>query len=245
MPGLSIVIPAYNEEANVAEAIRRVSGVAQNLGMDYEIIVVNDGSRDRTGDIVRDLLPSVPNLKLVEHYPNRGYGGSLWAGFAAAAKELITFIPSDNQYDFNEIRLLVDKLTPDVALVSGWRANDSDNIVRKINRWGWNLVIRILFGYLLRDIDCGFKVFRRRVLDVIHIESSGAMIDTEMLAQMRARGYRVAEVPVRHLPRLAGSPTGANLKVVARAFRDLFRFRWRLWRELRDEKRAARTSLKP
>ena len=245
MPSLSIVMPAYNEEANIEEAVRRVSGAAQNLGTDYEIIVVNDGSRDRTGGNARRLLPSIPNLKLVEHYPNRGYGGSLRAGFAAATKELITFIPSDNQYDFNEIRLLVDKLTPDVVLVSGWRANDEDNVMRKINRWGWNLIIRILFGYLLRDIDCGFKVFRRRVLDVIHIESNGAMIDTEMLAQLRARGYRVAEVPVTHLPRLAGSPTGANLKVVARAFRDLFRFRWRLWCELRAEKRAARTSLKP
>ena len=238
MHSLSVVIPAYNEEANLAEAIRQASGVLPTLGIEYEIIAVNDGSRDRTGDAVRELLPSVPRLRLVEHYPNRGYGGALKAGFAAATMELIAFMPADNQFDFREIRLLLDKLTPGVALVSGRRINRQDNIIRKFNGFGWNTVVRLLFGYLIRDIDCGFKVFRREVLNHIHIESNGAMIDTEMLAGLRARAYRLAEVPVTHLPRTAGSPTGANLKVILRAFRDLFRFRLRLWRELRDERRA-------
>jgi len=239
MQSLSVVIPAYNEEANVAEAIRKVSKVAQMLERDYEIIVVNDGSRDRTGDVVRELLPSVPNLRLVEHFPNRGYGGSLRAGFSAATKDLIAFTPSDNQFDFSEIRLLLEKLTPGVALVSGRRVDRKDNVIRKINGFGWNLVVQVLFGPLIRDIDCGFKVFRREVLERIHIESNGAMIDTEMLAGLRARGYKLAEVPVTHLPRLAGAPTGANLKVIVRAFRDLFRFRLRLWGELREERRRA------
>ena len=245
MHSLSIIIPAYNEEANVAEAIRRVSRVAQTLGMDYEIIVVNDGSRDRTGEVVREMAPSSPNLRLVEHFPNRGYGGALKAGFAASTKELIAFLPADNQFDFSEIRLMLDKLTPDVALVSGQRVDRKDHPIRKFNAFGWNLVVRLMFGYLIKDIDCGFKVFRRWVLDRIHVESNGAMIDTEMLAEMRARGYRTAEVPVTHMPRTAGSPTGANLKVVLRAFRDLLRFRLRLWRELREERRAARTDMKP
>jgi glycosyltransferase involved in cell wall biosynthesis len=244
MHTLSIVIPAYNEEANVAEAVRRVSRTAQNLGADYEIIVVNDGSRDRTGEVVRGLMPTIPHLILVEHHPNRGYGGALKAGFAAATRDLIAFVPADNQFEFEEIRLLLAQLTPAVVLVSGRRVDRKDNAVRKFNGWGWNLVVRILFGYLIKDIDCGFKVFRRSALDHVHIESNGAMIDTEMLAGLRARGFKFAEVPVSHLPRLAGSPTGANVKVVLRAFRDLFRFRLRLWRELRDEKRLARTSAK-
>ncbi len=245
MHSLSIVIPAYNEEENVAAAIQRVSGVMQGMDRDYEIIVVNDGSRDSTGDRVRDLTPTVPHLKLVEHFPNRGYGGALKAGFAASTRELIAFTPADNQFEFSEICLLLDALTPDVVMVSGRRIDRKDNIIRKFNGWGWNTVVRILFGYLIKDIDCGFKVFRRSILDHIHVESNGAMIDTEMLAEMRARGYRIAEVPVTHLPRVAGSPTGANLKVVVRAFRDLFRFRLRLWRELREEKRTARTGAKP
>jgi glycosyltransferase involved in cell wall biosynthesis len=241
MTSLSIVLPAYNEAANVAAAVEEVSAVAQTLGMDYEIILVNDGSRDRTGEIARTgLAPRIPNFKLVEHFPNRGYGGALKAGFAAATKELITFTPSDNQFDFNEIRLLLAKLTPDITLVSGRRINRQDNFIRKLNGFGWNLVVRILFGYLIKDIDCGFKVFRRDLLNHIHVESNGAMIDTEMLAEARARKYKIAEVPVTHKPRTAGNPTGANLKVIFRAFRDLFKFRLRLWRELRDERHAAK-----
>ncbi len=239
MPSLSIVVPAYNEEANVAAAVEEVSTVAQTLNLDYEIILVNDGSRDRTGEIARnDLAGRIPNFKLVEHFPNRGYGGALKAGFAAAAKDLIAFIPADHQFDFGEIRLLLDKLTPGMTIVSGRRIDRKDDFMRKLNGLGWNLVIRILFGYLIKDIDCGFKLFRREVLNHIHIESNGAMIDTELLASARARGYKMIEVPVTHRPRLAGQPTGANLRVIVRAFRDLFRFRMRLWRELRAEKRA-------
>jgi glycosyltransferase involved in cell wall biosynthesis len=237
---LSIVIPAYNEEANVVAAVEEVSRVAQTLDIDYEIILVNDGSRDRTGEIARtELAPRILNFRLVEHFPNCGYGGALKAGFAAATKDLIAFTASDQQFKFSEITLLLDKLTPELTLVSGWRVNRQDNFIRRLNGRGWNTVVMILFGRTIHDIDCGFKVFRREALKHIHIESNGAMIDTEMLAEMRARGFKMTDVPVTHLPRTAGSPTGANLKVIFRAFRDLFRFRLRLSRELREEKRVA------
>ena len=240
---LSIVIPAYNEEANVVGAVEEVSRVAQTLNVDYEIILVNDGSRDRTGEVAQNaLVTRIPNFRLLEHYPNRGYGGALKAGFQAATKELIAFTPSDQQFKFSEITLLLDKLRPSIALVSGWRVNRQDNVIRKLNGLGWNMVVTILFGRLIHDIDCGFKLFRREMLNHIYIESNGAMIDTEMLAEAKARGYKFAEVPVTHLPRTAGSPTGANLKVIARAFRDLFIFRLRLWRELRDEKQAKKAA---
>ena len=240
MPSLSIVIPAYNEEANIVAAVEEVSNVAQTLNMDYEIIMVNDGSRDRTGDLAQsELAPRIPNFRLVEHFPNRGYGGALKAGFAAATKDLIAFTASDKQFQFSEITLLLSKLTPEMTLVSGWRVHRQDNVIRRLNGRGWNTVVLLLFGRTIHDIDCGFKVFRRSVLNHIHIESNGAMIDTEMLAEMRARGFKMTDVPVTHLPRTAGSPTGANLKVIVRAFRDLFKFRLRLSRELREEKRAA------
>ncbi len=240
MSSLSIVIPAYNEEANVVAAVEEVSRVAQTLNREYEIILVNDGSRDRTGDVARaELAPRIPNFRLVEHFPNRGYGGALKAGFAAATKDLIAFTASDKQFLFSEITGLLDQLTPEVTLVSGWRVKRQDNFLRRLNGRGWNAVVLILFGRTIHDIDCGFKVFRRDVLNHIHLESNGAMIDTELLAEMRARGYKMTDVPVTHLPRTAGSPTGANFKVIARAFRDLFKFRLRLWRELREEQRAA------
>jgi glycosyltransferase involved in cell wall biosynthesis len=234
---LSIVLPAYNEEANVGSAVESVSEVAQSLNLDYEIVVVNDGSRDHTGDVVRELQARIPHVKLVEHFPNRGYGGSLKAGFAAATCDWIAFVPSDNQFDFGEINLLMTRAA-EADIVCGYRANRQDPFVRKLNALGWNTLVRLLFGHLCRDIDCGFKLFRRELLDHVHIESNGAMIDTELLAGALARGYKIADVPVTHLPRKAGHPTGANLKVILRAFRDLVRFRLRLWRELAEERRA-------
>jgi glycosyltransferase involved in cell wall biosynthesis len=237
MSSLSIVLPAYNEEENAESAVEQVSTVAQQLGMDYEIILVNDGSTDRTGEIGHELMQCIPNFQLVEHYPNRGYGGSLKAGFAAATKDLIAFVPADNQFDFGEITRFLERVN-EADIVSGYRAERQDHFVRKFNAFGWNMLVRLLFGYLCRDIDCGFKLFRREILEHVTIVSDGAMIDTELLAGARARGFRIAEVPVTHLPRVAGEATGADLRVVARAFRDLARFRLRLSRELRGERQA-------
>jgi glycosyltransferase involved in cell wall biosynthesis len=239
MPSLSIVLPAYNEEENVAGAIEEVSTVAQQLGMDYEIILVNDGSTDRTGEIARELEQRIPNFRLVEHYPNRGYGGSLKAGFTAATKGLIAFTPADKQFVFGEITRFLAKIDQ-ADIVSGYRANRQDPLIRKFNALGWNMTVRLLFGYLCRDIDCGFKLFRREILEHVTLISDGAMIDTEFLAGAKARGYRIAEVPVTHLPRVAGHPTGANVKVIVKAFRDLARFRLRLSRELRAEREKQR-----
>jgi len=237
MSSLSIIIPAYNEEENVATTVEEVSAVAQQLEMDYEIIVVNDGSTDRTGEIGRELEQRIPNFRLVEHHPNRGYGGSLKAGYAAATTELITYVPADNQFDFREVDRFLAQID-EADIVCGYRANRQDNVIRRFNAFGWNTLVRLLFGYLCRDIDCGFKMFRRNVLEHISLVSNGAMIDTEFLAGARARGMRIAEVPVTHRPRVAGEATGANLQVIIKAFRDLLRFRQRLSQELRDEKRA-------
>ena len=236
MFSLSIVLPAYNEEETVEAAVTQVSEVAQGLAMDHEIILVNDGSADRTGDIGRGLENHIPHFRLIEHYPNRGYGGSLKAGFAAATKEWIAFTPADNQFVFDEITLLLERIG-EADIVSGYRADRQDTPIRKLNASLWNSLIRVLFGRLCRDIDCGFKLFRREVLEHVHIESNGAMIDTEFLAGAKSRGYRIVDVPVTPLPRVAGEATGADLRVIARAFRDLFRFRLRLNRELRAERR--------
>ncbi|HIE47658.1 TPA: glycosyltransferase family 2 protein [Candidatus Bipolaricaulota bacterium] len=235
MSSLSIVLPAHNEEANVESAVEEVSTVAQQLGMDYEIILVNDGSTDRTGEIGRELERRIPNFRLVEHYPNRGYGGALKAGFAAATRDWIVFFPADKQFVFSEINRLLEYID-EADIVSGYRADRQDNFVRKLNAFGWNALVRLLFGHLCRDIDCGFKLFRRELLEQVRIVSDGAMIDTEFLAGARARGFRIAEASVTHLPRVAGGATGANLRVIARAFRDLVLFRLRLSRELRGEK---------
>jgi glycosyltransferase involved in cell wall biosynthesis len=233
---LSVVLPAYNEELNVESAVEQVSATLRARQIEHEIILVNDGSTDRTGEIGRRLEGRVPRLRLVEHHPNRGYGGALKAGFAASTGDLIAFCPADNQFLFSEIDRLLAAIEG-VDVVCGYRASRKDAAIRRFNAWGWNTLVRVLFGTLCRDIDCGFKLFRRQILDRVHIVSDGAMIDTELLAGARARGFRIAEVPVTHLPRTAGEATGANLAVIARAFRDLARFRLRLSRELRQEAR--------
>lgn len=223
MKSLSVVLPAYNEEANVRTTVAEVAGVLQKLGLDHEIILVNDGSRDRTGEIGRELAAYIPEFRLVEHFPNRGYGGALKAGFAAARKELIAFFPADNQFQFQEITRLLDRHQETNAdIVCGYRAPRRDPFMRKVNAFGWNTLIRILFGYLARDIDCGFKLFRRELLNHIAIESDGALIDTEFLSCARRLGHQIKQVPVTHRPRLAGEATGADLHVIIKAFRDLW-----------------------
>jgi len=208
MFSLSIVLPTYNEEANVANVGEEVSAVAQQLSLDYEIILVNDGSTDRTGEIALEMAQRIPSFRLVSHYPNRGYGGSLKAGFAAATKDLITFVPADKQFVFREIDRFLERIA-EADIVCGYRANRQDNFIREFSAFGWNMLVRLLFGYLCRDIDCGFKLFRREVLEHVTIVSDGAMIDTEFLAGAAVRGFRIAEVPVTHLPRVAGEATGA------------------------------------
>jgi glycosyltransferase involved in cell wall biosynthesis len=232
---LSVIVLCYNESATIAAVVEQISSILQSAAMEHEIIMVNDGSSDRSGEIGRELQTRIPHFKLVEHYPNRGYGGALKAGYAAATCEWIAYVPGDHQFDFSEITLLLARADK-ADIVSGYRADRQDPLIRKLNALGWNSVVRLLFGFLSRDIDCGFKLFRRELLDHVHIESNGAMIDTEFLAGARARGYKIADVPVTHLPRQAGHPTGANLKVILKAFRDLVRFRLRLWRELAKER---------
>ncbi len=236
---ISVVLPAYNEAANVAQAVAQAAVAMQSIGAEYEIIVVDDGSRDDTAAVVERLLPATPGLRLVRHPVNRGYGGALRSGFAAAQKEFILLNAADNQFALAEATRFLP-LLPQADVVCGYRAQRQDVFIRKVNAVGWNLVVRLLFGYLARDIDCGFKVFRRSILEHVHLTSNGAMVDTELLAGAKARGYRIAEVAVSHFPRREGRATGANPRVILRAFRDLAIFRVHLWQELANEKSTKR-----
>jgi glycosyltransferase involved in cell wall biosynthesis len=237
MHSISVVIPAYNEAPNVAKAVESATIALDKITSDYEIIVVDDGSRDGTSDVVKGVLPRFPRLRLVRNEPNRGYGGALRRGFDEATKELILFAPADNQFDLEETPRLLALIDQGADIASGHRAERNDPLIRRLNGLGWNTTIRLLFGFLSSDIDCGFKVFKRSILARVPLYSSGAMIDTELMAGAKARGYVIKDTPVTHLPRTAGKPTGANLRVILRAFRDLFRFRLRLNAELAQEKR--------
>ncbi|NLS78788.1 MAG: glycosyltransferase family 2 protein [Chloroflexi bacterium] len=236
VPSISAVLPAWNEEANVEKAVRDVTAVLESLGGDFEVIVVDDGSRDRTGEVVKGLMPEFPRLRLVPHPVNRGYGGALRSGFTAATKELVFLTPADNQFDVQELHKLLP-LIPEADIINPYRANRQDPAHRRLNAAAWNGLMRLLFGYVARDIDCGFKLFRRAVINRVTLTSNGAFLDTELLVGAKARGLRIVETPVTHLPRTAGSQTGAKLRVILKAFRELIRYWWRLRRELANERK--------
>ncbi len=239
---LSVVIPAYNEEKNIATCLTNVHTVLQGLSdIDWEIIVVNDGSKDQTGVIAKSFIKKIPNLKIVDNRPNRGYGGSLKRGFQTAKKDFIVFVPSDNQFDFSELPKFISKQAETGAdIVSGIRpSGGKDNLYRLLLRWTWNTLGRAAFGYLASDIDCGFKLFRRDILKRVSLPSDGAMVDTQLFAGARARGMKVAELEVTHLPRTAGSSTGGNFKVAAKAGLELLAFWWQLKQEIMVEQGRA------
>ena len=236
--GISMVLPAYNEEANIARAVADADAALASTGLDCELVVVNDGSRDRTGEILRELAEQYPRLVVVEHLPNRGYGGALRAGFAAATRDWIFQSDSDNQFVYGELTKLIERARG-YDFVAGYRSPRRDPVLRKLNGWGWNLLIRVLFGYVVRDIDCAFRLFHRSVLERVPLSSDGAMISAELVVGAKARGYAIVEIAVTHLPRAGGHPTGANPRVILRAFRDLLGYHAQLSAQMRSERLAA------
>jgi glycosyltransferase involved in cell wall biosynthesis len=230
LKSLSVVMPAYNEEQNVEPMIGNVIKTFNPLVQELEVIIVNDGSRDRTGEKIQALAARDPRVRMVQHEKNRGYGAALYDGFIAAKKDWVFMTDSDRQFKLGEFQ----KLSPhanEADLIIGYRYPRSDPFHRRLYGWGWNSLVNLLFGYTARDVDCAFKLFKREIMDHINIASRGATFSAEFLARARRKGYKVVEVPVSHLPRLAGKPTGARVDVITRAFRELVRVRMALWRE--------------
>jgi len=233
---ISAVLPAFNEEAIIERTVKHVAGVLAKLTSDFEVIVTNDGSRDRTGEILAGLQQREPelNLSVVTHSVNCGYGAALESGFDAARKELIFLTDGDKQFDVTELGRFLPAMDAQTDLVIGWRRKRADPAMRKLNALGWKLLVNTLFGYTARDVDCAFKLFRRRVWESMTVHARGATFSAEFLIKARRLGFRVKELPVGHFPRTAGSPTGARPDVIVRAFVELFR----LWRNLDSELQA-------
>ncbi len=194
---------------------------------DYEIIIVNDGSRDDTGPIADRLAADNENIKVVHHLHNQGYGSALQSGFKAATKEWVFYTDGDGQFDLGELPGLLD-LTDDNDIITCYRANRQDPFIRKVNAWAWGKLVNFMFRLHLRDIDCAFKLYRREIFDKIEMHSTGALIDTEILARAQRLGCRMVQRPVTHYPRQAGTQSGANIKVILRAFKELFKLRKQL-----------------
>lgn len=221
---ISAVLPAFNEQANLERAVDGLGRALATQAGDYEIIVVDDGSRDDSAAVLERLQRGTPRLVVVRHETNLGYGAALRSGFRRARFSLVFFMDADNQFDPSEISLLLDRLR-EADMVIGYRAVRRDPLLRRLNAWAFFTLVRVLFGYLARDVNCAFKLIRRELLEHLGLRSDGALINTELLVLARRRGARIVEVPVHHFPRTAGLQTGARPAVVLRAFRELFALR--------------------
>ena len=232
MPSISLVMPAYNEADNIEPMVEEATPALEANADEYEIIVVDDGSSDGTGDVTRRVMESHPHVRLVEHPVNQGFGAAVFSGFTSAEKDWIFYTDADRQFVLSELERFVPHMD-EADLIAGYRAPRRDPFMRVFYGKGWSALCTLLFGYTVRDVDCGFKLFRRDIIQNLApaITSRGATFSIEWLVRAKRAGYRFVELPVTHRPRVVGSQTGANINVITRAFRELVQVRLQLWRE--------------
>ena len=230
LASITVFFPFYNEQANVERVAQRAMEVLEGLDCDYEVIMVDDGSTDETGLIADRIAAEHERVRVIHHPRNLGYGSALQSGFRAAGKELVFYTDGDAQFDIAEMPALLP-LMEDYDIVSCYRIDRKDSIVRAVGGRLWTRINGWLFSLRIRDVDCAFKLYKRKIFDDIEMESTGALIDTEILARAKRKGYRIAQQGVHHYPRTAGTQTGANPRVVFRAFKELWRLRRRIMNE--------------
>jgi glycosyltransferase involved in cell wall biosynthesis len=232
MASISLVLPAYNEAENIEPMVAEATPALEANAEDYEIIVVDDGSVDDTAGATRRAIEQNPHVRLVEHEVNKGFGAAVFTGFTSAKMDWIFYTDADRQFVLSELESFVPFMD-DADLIAGYRAPRRDPFMRVFYGKGWSALCTVMFGYTVRDVDCGFKLFRREIIEALapEIASRGATFSIEWLARAKRAGYRFVELPVTHRQRVAGSQTGANIDVIVRAFRELVQFRMQLWRE--------------
>jgi len=230
-PSISAFFPAYNDAGTIASMVVVTDRTLRALTDDYEIIVVNDGSPDHTGEILDDLAARYPRLRVVTHPRNRGYGGALRSGFAAATKDLVFYTDGDAQYDPRELALLLEQLTPDAEVVNGYKIARHDPPHRLVIGRVYHHVVRRMFGLRVRDVDCDFRLLRRSVFDRVGLTANSGVICVELMTKLHQAGCRIVEVPVHHYHRAYGRSQFFNVRRVAHVGRDLVDLWWRLqWR---------------
>lgn len=224
---LSIVLPAYNEEANIERAVEKAIEAGSRLADPFEVIVVDDGSKDGTGAVVQALIrKDSAHIRLLTHKPNQGYGAALRTGFEHARYNLVFFTDSDNQFDISEIEYFIP-LMSDYEMVTGFRVYRYDTVMRCILSWIYNRIVGVLFRLRVRDVDCAFKLMRREVVQQVTIQCENFFVNTELLAKARKWNFRIAEKGVRHYPRMAGETT-VRPSDIPRTLGTIFR----MWRRI-------------
>jgi len=227
--GLSVFFPAYNDAPSLPALIGKTFEVLNRHVRDFEVIVVNDGSADDTGAVLERLRESHGSrLRIITHPENRGYGGALRTGFAAATKDFVFYTDGDGQYDAGELPLLLDAVWPDVGLINGYKTRRQDPWHRIVIGAIYNQFARFLFGVKLRDIDCDFRLIRRSLVERANLRSSSGTICVELVKKLEASGMRVVEVPVSHYPRHHGRSQFFRVKSLATTFGQLCRLYFQL-----------------
>ncbi len=224
---LSLILPAHNEAENIEVVVGRALEVLPQVFDRHEVIVVNDGSRDATGEIIDRLAASHATVRAVHHQRNQGYGSALRSGFNAATGDLIMFMDADRQFDIADVARLAP-FVPSYDIVAGYRIRRQDALYRHIYAKIFDIAVLTLFGVHVKDVDCAFKIYDANLVKAMPLTMPGALINTEMLAMSRRMGATIVEVGVNHYPRLAGVSSGGSPKVVLRAMGETMRLWWRM-----------------
>jgi glycosyltransferase involved in cell wall biosynthesis len=222
---LSVFFPAYYDEKNIDKVVIKAVGVLEELKLkDYEIIIVEDGSPDKTGEVADELAKRFEKVRVIHHNKNMGYGATLKDGFMNAKLDYVFYTDGDNQFDLNELKKFV-ALIPYSDMVIGYRKTKQYSLYRKFTSLCYNYLLRLIFNIRFWDIDCAFKLFKTDLFKKINIDSVDAFIDAEIILKANLLGYTSTEVGVMHLPRVDGISTGARPSVIIRTIKEVFKFR--------------------
>jgi glycosyltransferase involved in cell wall biosynthesis len=227
-PSISAFFPAYNDGGTIGSIVLMAVRTLHEITDDFEVIVVNDGSKDYTPDVLCTLASKIPQVKIIPHDVNRGYGAALITGFSNCTKDLIFYTDGDAQYDVRELKVLLSQMNNDVDWVNGYKISRGDPLHRKIIGRIYHWLVKITFGIRLRDVDCDFRLIRRRVFDKVHLKSQSGVICVEMIKKFQMAGFKVAEVPVHHFFRAYGKSQFFNFPRVSRVAVNLVQLWWEL-----------------
>jgi glycosyltransferase involved in cell wall biosynthesis len=227
-PSISVFFPAYNDGGTIGSMVLMAIRTLTEISDDFEVIVVNDGSKDYTADVLSALANQIPQVRIIPHNGNQGYGAALITGFSNCTKDLIFYTDGDAQYDVRELKALLNELNNTVDWVNGYKISRADPLHRKIIGRIYHWLVRITFGIRLRDVDCDFRLIRRNVFDKVHLKSQSGVICVEMIKKFQMAGFRVAEVPVHHFFRAYGKSQFFNFPRVSRVAVNLVQLWWQL-----------------